>query len=621
MLMDAITTYLNTPSPGRALLVSIPAGAGKTTAGVQIAEQVAASGHRVLYAGPRKEFFDDIQALYTRPSWWYAWRSREYVGDPNNQLADPEMCRWHAQMKKWLDRGYEAIPFCLNNRICGGHYLNNACLYQAQQRRNENIIYGHHAHVTLGHPLMKQFNLIIGDELPLSSFLHKWLIPISDILPPDVEDEELATLLRNLKWLCVQTPDPGQQWQGADLYQVLLPGGPQAVLDLCERYKLIVGAKAKSPDLRTAASADEAPYFHLPNLIALLSREARRLIAGLPIIGRVRCTPDGLTLFLRHTPHELPSHIIWFDATGNEHIYAALLGRPVEVVRFDVAMAGTVYQMWYSSNNRRAVLDERPDKAGKPQGENKQDHLRAQIARIMALRNYQRPAIISYKVLGDSLLPGADQSHFGGNRGTNRLQDCDALFVVGSPLPPLVEIKEIASMVYFERDEPWRDSWHALDVPFVGQGAAYSVGGFWDDTDLRSLLEQLREAELVQAAHRARPLRRKVDVWLLTNVVTELPVELVSLHQLFDALDSEGKPLTGIDIVRWADVLALPATEDDPITTARLMIAFDITRPTAIKWFDALKATGRYTVSELAPTSTRSRPTQSLVKSFDVPSK
>jgi hypothetical protein len=615
MLIDAATTYLKDPNPGTALLLAAPAGSGKTTVSVALAERLASQGRRILYAGPRRDFYADVQELANRPAWWYQWQPRQY-GDFAE--GEPQTCRWAPQMDRWLGRGYPAMDFCSNPRICGWDYVRNRCPYHKQKERGENIIFGQHAHVALGHPLMEHFSLIIGDELPLSAFLWPWRIPITDILPAGVDDEQLATLLRNLKWLCVQTPEAGQQWSGEDLYHAL-PGGARAVLAVTERYKISLSAAAYTPELRTAAGVDEAPYFHLPSLMHLMHREAQRVADGLPIIGRVRCSVDGLVLSLKHTPPHLPKHVIWCDATGNAHLYQALLGLPIEVVQPEVQLTGRIFQLWHSTNNRSAVLDDRPDPGGQARGLAKQTQLRQQIARIVETRGYTAPALISYKALSDSLLPGADHTHFGGSRGTNRLQSCDALFVVGAPLPTHAAIKEIAAMVYFDRDEPWRDDWHAKDIPFPAQPAAYSVGGFWDDPDLQALVEQLRESELVQAVHRARPLRRPVDVWLLTNVVTDLPVTLMSLHELFGALDRDGKPLTGIDVLRWPDVLALPASEADPLTTTRLMDAFDITRPTAGKWLSALEATGQYTLTALDQTGQRGPKTRAVVKRFDPP--
>ena len=46
----------------------------------------------------------------------------------------------------------------------------------------------------------------------------------------------------------------------------------------------------------------------------------------------------------------------------------------------------------------------------------------------------------------------------------------------------------------------------------------YPAGGFWADDDLQALVWQLREAEILQAVHRARPVHRPVPIFLLCNL-------------------------------------------------------------------------------------------------------
>src|SRR4051812_37759252 len=69
MITDAITTYLADPMPSQMLLIAAPAGVGKTTIGVRTAETAAAGGQKVMYVGPRKEFFADVMRFAAYPQW------------------------------------------------------------------------------------------------------------------------------------------------------------------------------------------------------------------------------------------------------------------------------------------------------------------------------------------------------------------------------------------------------------------------------------------------------------------------------------------------------------------------------------------------------------------------
>ena len=595
MIADAITTYLADPMPSSMLLIAAPAGIGKTTIGVRTAEDAAAASQRVLYVGPRREFFADVQALAARPAWWTAWQPR-HGGEGETGFG--ATCRWPDQISTWMTRGYAAKTFCSNPRICGWRYWHESCRYHAQERQAGPIVFAQYEHIALGHPLMEQMALIIGDELPIRAFLHPWQIPASAIVPPDIADPQAAAILRRLYTLATV---PNITWSGAELLDAL--GGATAVAQACARFRQDVSFAAYEPELRGPNDAEDVPYFHLPQTMALLGREAERTQQSLPSISRVRVDASGLTLLLRRAPRQLPPHVIWLDATANAPLYETLFGRPVTVVRPEVALQGRVRQVWAGLNNKQALSGQAP----------KTDHLRQQIDRILA-RGYTRPAFIGYKDLIRGLVPEGitpDRiAHFGGSRGTNRLQDCDCLIVIGAPQPPTSQLLDMAAMLYHERDEPFNTTWSTRDIPYANQPWAWPIGGFWDDPQLQALIEQTRESELVQAIHRARPLIRDVDVWLLTNVpLPTIPVELVSLHDLFDAP-------AGIDPYRWPEVVATAQARMDAagmVTTADLVDAKLCQKPAAKKYLEALaQAHGWQIVT--APASGRGQPPLACVK-------
>ena len=593
MIADAITTYLADPLPSSMLLIAAPAGIGKTTVGVETAERAASGSDRVMYIGPRKEFFDDLQALAARPAWWTAWQPR-HGGEGETGFG--ATCRWPDQISTWMTRGYAAKTFCSNPRICGWRYWHESCRYHAQERQAGPIVFAQYEHIALGHPLLDQMALVIGDELPIRAFLHPWQIPASAIVPPDIADPQAAAILRRLYTLATV---PNITWSGAELLDAL--GGATAVAQACARFRQDVSFAAYEPELRGPNDAEDVPYFHLPQTMALLGREAERTQQSLPSISRVRVDASGLTLLLRRAPRQLPPHVIWLDATANAPLYATLFGRPVTVVRPQVALQGTVRQVWSGLNTQQAMV-------GAPA---KTEHVRAQIARILA-RGYTQPAIISYKDLVRDLLPDDTtlHAHFGGSRGTNRLQECDCLIVVGAPQPPTPQLVDMAAMLYHERDEPFNTTWSTRDIPFDGQPWAWLIGGFWDDGDLQTLVEQTRESELVQAIHRARPLIRDVDIWLLTNVpLLNILVELVSLHTLFDA------PV-GVDAYRWPEVVAVAQARMDAaelVTTADLVDAKLCQAAAARRYLEALAAQFGWKLIT-APASGRGKPPLACVK-------
>lgn len=605
MIRHAIAEYLADPMPGQMLLVAAPAGIGKTTIGVETAEAAAASSQKVMYVGPRKEFFTDLMALAKRPAWWYAWQSR-HGGDADGL---GQTCRWPHQIQAWQERGYDARAFCSNPRICGWHYIHTSCRYYAQEGHAKDIIFAQYEHVAMGHLLLSKMGLIIGDELPIRAFLHPWSIPKHKIVPDGMGDGPVAQLVRRLETL---TLIPRTVYRGPELLEAL--GGAEHIARVCQAYQLDVSQEAYEPALRSPDAVDDAPYFHLPWLLQLLKRESERTLAHQPSISRVLIDSTGLTLLLRRAPSALPPHVIWLDATANARLYETLFRRPVTVVQPEVALQGRVYQVYDGLNNKRRLDPE------SMQASPKIDHLKQQIARILS-RGYRRAAYVSYKDLVQSLAPDGTSlellAHFGGSRGTNRLQDCDCLIVVGAPQPPLPQLVDMAAMLYHERDEPFDATWSTRDRPFAGQSWAWPIGGLWNDSDLQTLLDQCRESELVQAIHRARPLIRDVDVWLLTNVPLDtLPVELLSIRDLF------GAP-RDVDPYRWPEVIATATARMDAagiVTTADLVDAGLCQKPAAKRYLEALAECQGWAIVT-APADGRGRPPIACVKDKSAPNK
>lgn len=601
MIHERVTAYLSDPAPGSVLLLALPAGSGKTTALVETAERFAAGGKRVIYAGPRHDFFIDIQAISRYPQWWYEWQPR-HAGSESLDAT----CRWAQQMEAWLKRGYPAMEFCRNARICGFDYIKNSCPYHAQKALQPPIVFAQHQHVAIKHPLMDQMDLLIGDELPLGAFLHKWTIPPSSIVSEGAQPAIEQLLYTLFKLTSEVSPRKGG-WSGPALMTEI--GGAAYVAALCDEYMIATDATIITPRLQDAFDVEKADYAHVPYLLSLLKQEANANLKMPDYVRRIRVTPEGLHLLLRRRPGKLPNHIVWCDATGQDDVYYRMLGKPIEIVRPRVQMAGRIFQVWASLNNKYSIkgrIDHCDEQ--KQARQNKRKDLKKQVDHILS-KGYQNPAIITYQSLLDDFAPDVDRGHFGAERGTNRLAACDCLIVVGTPMPPHQDILETAAMLYDEQVEPFREEWSVDDRSFDGTGEAYPLGGYWSDSRLQNVVEQFREAELLQAVHRARPLRRAVDVWLLTNAaVPGLPVQLVSLNQLFDAPDK-------VDPYGWP---ALRQWVKDRLETTGSVTASEIAEFAGVQWaagkryLEALATQDNHTISRVQPAKGRSA--QALVK-------
>ncbi len=573
---QAAEAYLH-DAPIGILVGALPPGAGKTYIGVKLAEQVSRAGKRVLYLGPRHDFFNDVRAAseatgHVLPEYfdrfWYEWLPR--------QTDDPESgkygtCHYAPDIKIWQDRGYQSMDFC--SRICGWEYISNGCAYHRQKLVRQPIIFGQHAHL-IAHPLLEQADLIIGDENPMSAFLHHWIIPGRFIVPPEIQnDNPLAELLHTLSIKAAGD----RKADGLDLLNMI--GGATYVREICEHAQMDTSIAAYAPHLRSAGQADQAPYFHLPNLVSLLYRESLAAEAGCDYPARVAIANGKLHLLLRHevSAHTLGKHVIWLDATANEHLYKQMFRRPIEIIQPQIQLTGRVKQVWPRANGKGALVKNEVLTS-------KAEQLVQQVDQIIKKHDYKRPAIITFEKLKS--LFDAETGHFYGARGTNRYEGCDALIVAGTPQPDLGTITKHARMLYQERMQPFDVAWSERDVLYANQAYSYPVSGFWHDPDLNALLWQFREAELIQSAHRARPILHDVDIWLLTNIpLDDLPPDdLLDIKALFDA------PM-GVDPYGWPRILTYADRQDQEngcVTAADLTRTFDISRTTANKYIDIL---------------------------------
>jgi hypothetical protein len=545
-IRGALQRYMDEPAPGFMLLLRPLPGTGKTQAAVELIDELIAAGHRVAYAGPRHAFFADVVAKAADSSQWYEWLPRQ---DEDIEKGKIETCRFTQQINTWMVRGYDAIDFC--SGVCGWDYLKE-CPFHKQKSRTEPVIFIQHQHVTLGHPM--EFTVLVGDESPLQAFMHEWEIPAKWVMPPGMDMTEPLTEIINRLAQIVGTTD--RPISGRMLYTGL--GGPESVVKALEGFEIPLDAVA-DVTIHSAEDASRSPYFHLPALGALMLRECKAILEHGDCIHRVIATPGQLRLLLRRKVNEkLPNHVIWLDATGDHEIYEQIFGRKVRIYDARPEMHGKIYQVTDRANGKGAIrpgeaaikAEERRTKKPKPEGWEPQNAKQAKqlIKRIIESYGYAKPAVISFKGIE---FPDIDTGHFYASRGTNAHEEADAVFVLGTPQPSIFEVAKMAKMIYFSRDEPLDTTWYTKDLAYQykapdGFGRCYPVSGFWNDAQLNRVLSVYREDEIVQAAHRGRPVNHVTDIWLLTNIpIMSLPPdELLTMREIMDAPK-------GVNIWKW----------------------------------------------------------------------
>lgn len=589
IVRNAILDYTELVEPEHMLLVKMAPGTGKSHIAAGIAGYLSVRQRRVLWAAPRHDYIRDLRTLSAKqgynPDNVYEWQPRQAGDEATGKV---ETCLHTEAIGKWMNKGYQGIDFC--SRVCGWDYIKRSCAYHAQQERPEPVVMGVHQHVTLGHPL--DFQVVIGDESPLSTFINQWVIPARFVMPPNMDHAQALTeVIHKLRSLC----DGGQHAAGETLLHML--GGAQNVFDACKDFFVPADAKALVPFVRTTEDAVNAPYFHLPALVPLLTREAEASLAGKKYPERIIVHGGHLMLMLRREVNDtMPKHLIWLDATGDEHLYEALFRRPVQVIDPQVEMRGKLVQVTGRSNNKLSLLRKDEDETEEINGP-RFDQLLAQIRHIIDANHLQKPGVITYKKVAAELekqrIPNLRLMHFYAARGANSMEDVDGLIVAGTPQPNTHAVENLARIVFFERMDAFDRNFNPRLLPFNwtapdGTGRAYPIAGFWQDEQLEAMLWQQRDAEIIQSVHRARIVNRDVTVWLLSNLpIDELPPsELIDLRELLGAPDET-------DVFLWAQALRIAeqlSNEQGFVTTADLKAKLGIDRRTAWKYIERLAA-------------------------------
>lgn len=557
-LASAMMTYEASERPGRILLIPAQPGLGKTFAAIMAAQY--ANG-RVLYLMPTHAHFDTLQAFpHFLHDMWYHWLA---TNAPVPGADGETMCRETKYTQPLMQKGWPLKVAC--EGLCP--MWKAECDYRKQSNRQEKIVAGVHEHVTTGVDI-NDFRMVIVDEEPIRAFLRPRTIQADDIATSTYAGPitELYDTLRNL---C----KTGGQWSG----KALLDQIGDILMDVyatIDHFDQLVPAM---PHLTERGQVAELPAWFLDDLLILLANEWEAWKAGREDwLERVIVSNGRLTLYKRADVwKDIPPRMIIIDATANVEIYEQMFPeRKIELYAPPVRQNGRIYQVTGSYLGIGQMKDD--------------SKLQEQVELCQALaqaHGYENPGVVTFKdaVPAFQAAFGIDSvAHFGGQRGSNQLESCDAGFVVGSFSPPDSAMMDMVKMLRRERIEPFKvqelENGYLLPVRSEkmisyeyeredGRQPHRIVSGLWTDPDLNAAMHSRREAEMVQAVHRFRPLTRDVPIWLFSSIPTGLPLAGVyddppigpegiywrTWLQIKDKV-ADAETITIYDLAEWAEV-------------------------------------------------------------------
>lgn len=581
MVADSIDGYLTSERAVNRLLIKVDPGVGKSWAAIDAAHRLQVQGIKVVMFIPRHDFFDSMAeasaAMGYGAAYFHVWKPRT----PQTERFE-ETCHLTEQIGVWMQKGHESTKFC--SQVCGFPHMRDRCVYWAQVNNYKAktqslgvppILVLQHVHLVYGHMMLKDMDVAIGDENPMGAFeASEFFVPAEFLTKalPDVPAKAFGAKLKAM----AKNLAADAQLGGQALLDVL--GGTDSVLEAISAS--VFPDDVKAPYIETALDTNRVGYNYLLSLCVLLRREAECSKRG-NYNQRVLLSAKGLTLIKRNNVNpELPPRTIWLDGTADERLYREVTNWQLQTVTANAKIEGEIVQIVDSVFAKTSML------------ENKKPTPKAvQVARyvkhLAAKHGYKRPLFISYQHMA-SEFQGFDFAYFGGNRGSNQFQQCDACFVIGTPQPSAESIEYQARKLFHGRNQPFNPKWVETLVNYAGTDQGIPVSGMWNDSDLMTLLQQAREMEIVQSVHRVRPILSVKPIWLLTS----LPVHQLPPNRLCTMLEAvnvdEIRGLSVFTFLDALDVASVNVIERGYCTSHDLQLMLSISRPQADKCLTAL---------------------------------
>jgi hypothetical protein len=226
--------------------------------------------------------------------------------------------------------------------------------------------------------------------------------------------------------------------------------------------------------------------------------------------------------------------ILCLDGTGSLSLNRKIFGEHMTSERFAVPRDAEVYQVNSKTFSRQSITGaDRKGNLRSKRNVSEAASLRAQVIEFLDLLP-GNVLLVSYKAaieaLIDDLPPHVETAHFGALRGLNAFEQCETVVVMGREQPSAQAIEALTRPFCATDPEPF--------LP-VGEYVLQTRGRRMRDPHApnlveaqvhfdprcQSMLEQIREAEMVQAIDRERPIFNHRKVFVLNNLPLDLTVD------------------------------------------------------------------------------------------------
>jgi hypothetical protein len=399
----------------------------------------------------------------------------------------------------------------------------------------------------------KQANIIVCDEDPTVSLVEEVRLSPEDIrgLGEDGLGDKILAGLVHPAGLLTYLRD-----QGVSAEQLR-----EAAEDArtAEKYRGQI-ASPDTGDGDVAQAAHSAPK--LIRLSRVLGRLADELVSGRagPAYSLL-VESDGLIAQGRRPWVFDDQRLLLLDGTANPEILRQFVPKLQDMPEIRVARKARVVQVRDLTFFRHSLVERAP--AGEDGATKWRPTARlaavaefigrvAQEGRTLVVTNKRvRCALTGDKANGklpvSGQYAGADIAHFGNIRGTNEFEDHDVVIILGRDQPSARAAERRTMAIWYDTKQSIRcispGSKREVQYPYRGRHYTMRDGSqqrpvrvrVHPDRRVQAVVEQVREAEMVQAIDRLRLIHseREKTVFILCNIPLDMPVdELITWRQL-----------------------------------------------------------------------------------------
>ena len=548
--------------------IRITAGAGKTHAAIaRIVADVETDGRSFVYSVPNHAKAEEVSIQLNEMAGAQIASVWQGIDRDDPSSLGAKMCR-RAEMVKAVVKSSGSITdacgspgrgFCPFHPAAGG-----PCAYRRQANEKPKVwVITHPTLATQPQPSMDEADALVVDEaLGLGSYREDDL-PLADFASarkvPSPLDGILTRVQRALGRVApgtfVSRAPFEEEGVGPDLCDVALR---------CEAYGFERVAKAFSPASEDDAIISQVEAAGEANRYVLTRQAFWRALRQLlgsddATSARMKMLPgEGaairIVIAVRPHPRWLERPVLHIDATLDPTIGRTWLPRLEMLADIRVEKGeGVIVQQ---------IVDEKAVSygriipgAGADKSAAKRSAQESNLKKIMrkievsaATDRHQAGATgcVVPKELEDQMeanwtLWGTRPAnlgivHFGDLRGRNNLENCRRLIVISRQEPQAREIERLVRAEFGRHPSPELAEGYYPARPIAlrtgGNSRSVVKEAYHPDRSAGAVLRQIRDAEVAQAVHRARPVRRGKDRPLVIEIVSGVPVDI--------AVDSTG---------------------------------------------------------------------------------